>query len=522
MAIIDLFRRSRNTSPEQESKPVEVEAGVANGQNDTSQNAVPVHGVVQFRSYEHGLVNGVLNVPEKPFMEFTAEFFRQADIENGIASVQEEVKRLSDEISKSESSLVEKHAELLHSRKSIQPFRIRKEYLESILDMLQARLSQARDHLKELKEKYVSDYTLLPAVFFLAAGLLFIVADYGLALTIIGDALKIGIETKEIDGELQAMPTKTTFLFAAALAALSFAIKPAYDRMIEKKYPDSNAVKRFNWSIIIVSILVLFMLFAMGMFREVVIGEGLRGQMNNQTFQEGVDNGAGVFDNAPAQPTTQSTPAATDDNENPLIHNPWALISIVLSTCLFALTGAICMGIAFPVLHKNARVFYNYLMQFIYRRRIFVVNRQLSPVKTKYESISLDIQFLENRVIDLQSDKEKMEQLNQLKKKLTDLIKEYFTIRTARANAIYTDGYERGKLLKDQLSETWAKEQILVNPGVNEDGNTYSGLSANGQKDASENGSLGRTRPFIAVRKMISGRFRRKFFDGPESNMEIN
>ncbi len=475
--------------------------------------------VIYFNSEQRGLINGVIGVDKEPFQTYTHNHFEAYVIAEAANRQAKKVKDLEDEIARAKVELNESTKGWFEAQQNLQFIAHKKSFLETNLGRLKVRLQTTKDLLLQIKEKYNSDYTFIPAMFFFLAGLLFIAADFGLALTIIGDALKIGIKPEFNPATEQTIfkPTVITYLFAAALAGLSFALKPAYDRLIEKPYPSGNSKKIFNWTIILVSLLVLFMLFAMGVFRENVI------EQTNMLAAQASNNSN--FD--PFAEPTQTEPIGTSEipsteaGRNKLVHNLWALISIVLSTCLFAITGAICMGIALPVIHRNVRIGFNYIMQFNYRRRIYFLEKKSIHVFAEFGRMHLISEETVQRQNAAKELLAKKADLDNEVKIYDELNQKYFSLRADKANALFLDGYNRGALLKDSLPDEWAKDQIFSGTddieGVE---GKYEHLGM--ESDGKGNLPFSRSRPFIAVRKMITGRFKRKYFDTNEADMDVN
>lgn len=84
-----------------------------------------------------------------------------------------------------------------------------------------------------------------------------------------------------------------------------------------------------------------------------------------------------------------------------------------------------------------------------------------------------------------------------------------------KSKAIYQDGYYRGSKLSGKVTEEWLNESVMSKTQYTNLGNTQVALPA-----STTGTNLSRTRPFIALRRMISQDFKNKVNKDGNINFE--
>ncbi|HEU0078831.1 MAG TPA: hypothetical protein VFQ76_14350, partial [Longimicrobiaceae bacterium] len=168
------------------------------------------------------------------------------------------------------------------------------------------KLNAAEEETKATTHRGSIVYFLLYTI----AGITFLLGDLVMSKAIVADSLNLrGPTPFGID---------ESWLFALGLAMISVLLKPAYDRLVEDRYVAGEATRRFTWTILIVSAGAILTVGVLGWFRAT-------------SFQMNV-----LAKAQPAQANSLWTQLAT---------NPLGTASFVLSGLLFAVAGAVCLGI---------------------------------------------------------------------------------------------------------------------------------------------------------------------------------
>jgi len=322
-----------------------------------------------------------------------------------------------------------------------------------------------RDALRERRVKNTPDYSLLAGLLFLVAGISFLAGDLIISHEIVAYALNIRNPNE-------------AWAFAIGLAMVSILLKPAYDRLIEKPYqenPEQNQGKyeRFKIALALFAVLTLAVL---GWFRyEAYRTDQLKSAINKSIRQLQL--------NSDPTAATQTLDAATlakiekqlsesSELNLALVNSPWALLSFVLSGILFALAGAVCLGIALPVL---SAFWFRWLQADIklgkLRRRLKRVEKELSPLEAQLAEQNSRQNVLQHN-LDLLADlNELRDQRRALTTELNELLSELKLAQTDSRISNFNDGYGQGEavrtVLNDDEQRQLRKDRLVVRNRVN-------------------------------------------------------
>jgi len=435
-----------------------------------------------FKVYEHGITNGLLSIPPELFESFITYYYEEINRDQRITETKEEIGNLSGTFKVAREKRLELVKEELEKRGQHGSLILQANDLQNKINFWKEKLTRAKDIINELKESVKTDYSLFAAILFFLFAVLFIAADFGIALNIVADALKIGTTS---DGTGNIDKGYIAYMFAIAIAGLAVVFKPAYDRLVEKPYHQVKNKKRFSWFIILTSLLVLAMLFSLGVFREQIISSGMM---------------QGVSANTDIGATSTAIPAVAPDN---LENSVWAKIGIISSTFLFSIAGAICLGISIPVIHKSYRITWSNMRQKFWNKKVLKLQEAKTAIECKRVSCEQEIKLVEEKIKDLQEDLDAKELIKDKKLLLEVFTSSKMQKLIEKSKAIYQDGYFRGMKVSGKVTEEWVNESVLSD-------NQYSGKTGEKALPPSQNTSLSRTRPFVAIRRMISQNFKNK------------
>lgn len=303
-----------------------------------------------------------------------------------------------------------------------------------------AAIGAERASLQERRRANVPEYSLLGGLFFIAAGLSFLFGDLIISHEIVAYALNIRDNTE-------------AWAFAVGLAMVTVLLKPAYDRLIERPYQEDRAknqsrYERFKLTLAGFALLTLAVL---GWFRyEAYRTDQLKAAINRsiRQLQQQATPPDGTA--APIDPALlakiEGQLAQSGELNLALVSSPWAMLSFVLSGLLFALAGAVCLGIGLPVL---SAFWFRWLQV---DRRLGQLRRRERPLLTELAPLeqALNEQAMRKQVLDealdrLPAEADLRARRQQLLTTLTDLGNEHRLALTDRRISQYNDGYVKGE-----------------------------------------------------------------------------
>ncbi|RRB00813.1 hypothetical protein [Larkinella rosea] len=312
-------------------------------------------------------------------------------------------------------------------------------------------VEEERTKLKERRENTASEYSLLAGLIFVAAGISFVAGDLIISHEIVAYALNIRNNVE-------------AWMFAVGLAMVSILLKPAYDRLIEEPYNTNatpEAARRYGWFKMGLAVLSIITLVILGWFRydayrtdklKEAINKSIKNIQLNATPLDPT-NPNPVTDQRVLQKIEQQL-QQSDELNLQLVNSPWALMSFVLSGVLFALAGAVCLGIGLPVLQK---FWFRWLQV---DPRLWRLRRRRNRLEKKYQVAQQEVakHLTQKNIMDHELEVlPSLDELRQRKQQLTNdidrLIDDRKLARTDSRIASFNDGYEKGQAARQAMSE---------------------------------------------------------------------
>lgn len=328
-----------------------------------------------------------------------------------------------------------------------------------------------RTALRERRSQAAPEYSLLAGLLFLAAGVSFLAGDLIISHEIVAYALNIRNPTE-------------AWAFAVGLAMVSILLKPAYDRLVEGPYRQDPARygHRYARFKLMLSGFALLTLLVLGWFRyeayrtdqlKAAINKAIRQMQQNAVAPDGT---ATLPDGATLARMEKQLAESSELNLQ-LVNSPWALLSFVLSGVLFALAGAVCLGIALPVL---TAFWFRWLQAgprlVRLRRRIRRLTKPLAPVEDELTAQRGEQATLQYR-LDLLPDLDALRiERRQTTAERDDLLAELKLALTDSRIHNFNDGYDRGEaahsaptppLLRSVSAEVLNGNGLATDPGRN-------------------------------------------------------
>jgi hypothetical protein len=307
-----------------------------------------------------------------------------------------------------------------------------------------AKRDELNDIVASLKLKIkdiILENSLLALVLMLVAALAFISADFIISYTVVSTQLLLN---GQIFGGAEILGfNPSALIFSLALAAIPFLLKPAYDRLVEQPYKLNKNKKYFNVLIILVALTALGLLINTGFVR-LKDFEDLKkiDQTNASVF------GGGMGLGSPAE-----TPVPSN-SEKP---EYFIAFVVVVSGVLFALGGAILLGMGLPELRKRVKRAWLKIVLKINHRRIRLADKKIEKLQELNAFYDRD----EAKHCQGMSLDEKWKLLmEEMEKTETDLA-EFKKVRTEKLKHFQRKIHDYGHQMAAELSESNLKKQGL-------------------------------------------------------------
>ena len=305
-----------------------------------------------------------------------------------------------------------------------------------------AKIEELKDIVASLKLKIkdiILENSLLALVLMLVAALAFISADFIISLTVVSTQLLLD---GEIFGDFKIFGfNPSPFIFALALAAIPFLLKPAYDRLIEQPYKLNKNKIYFNFLIILVALTALGLLINTGFVR-------LMDFEDLKKIEEINANGNGGMDLDPIKP------AVTPSPEKPEYYIPFV---VVVSGVLFALGGAILLGMGLPELRKRVKRAWLKVVLKINHRKIRLAEKKIEKLQELHAFYNRD----EAKHCQGMSLDEKWKILMEEMEKTEVDLAEFKKLRTEKLKHYKSKIHDYGHQMATEFSESNLKKQGL-------------------------------------------------------------
>ena len=306
---------------------------------------MPTTPVRYYSLHDHGFTNGLLRLDPVPFGAFIEndERLNQAQVEADRA-------RANVQAAESRRDAV-RQARCQHQEGTLDAACALDQHTRATDDLRAAadRHRAQRAALDAEKHALRPPYSWVPALLFLLASIFFIGSDVAITRDVVRSAFDMpdGLES---------------WCYAIGLACVAFAIKPAIDRIVEKPYAtDPVAARRVNyWFLGVVGVFAIVTLAVLGAVR----GDAKRldqaetaAEIECQAAQTRVDNArytASESEKTTAQADLTAATVKLNAVSEERNGNGWMAWGFVLSGVLFAVAGAVCLGIGFPAIAQFA------------------------------------------------------------------------------------------------------------------------------------------------------------------------
>lgn len=399
----------------------------------------------QNEDFQQGFRSGTEAIDRETYEGFLDSQVNYTYFQERIAEKRSEISEINEEITRVSDEAKALFGELQEHTAEVNLLQGRKQNVVNEIEQLDERIVA----IESKKAAHKTPYALMAGVLYLLAGVAFVAGDLIISHEIVAYALNIRNTTE-------------AWAFAIGLASLSILLKPAYERLVEQPYLNDYTPKTKRTYGYFQTFLVIFAVGTM-----VVLGWFRYEAYKTDKLKEGINKQiqALQLDSQPIDPTqpvdNQALILKMDEKlqafENlnlALVNSTWALLSFVLSGVLFALAGAICLGIAFPILHT---FWYRWLQASPAIKRLTKRRNKLKNLENEVDTQLIEAQKLRaiaQNTIDLLPN---LAELNIRKTNLRAAIDEL--LNTSKRHDIdrriyaYSDGYETGKMNRNGMTD---------------------------------------------------------------------
>lgn len=446
--------------------------------------------------FNHGYTSGLEQVNRESYEGYLSSQVSLEWLNERIAEKKEEINAQVNRIEATQQAQKTAHDELQRHLLTISQASKEADRLKKDLIANEYQTATAQERL----EKQTSRYSLVAGFLYLVAGISFLAGDLIISHEIVAYALNIRNSFE-------------AWAFAIGLAMLSILLKPAYERLIETPYVEANSLRSrrvYAWFKGVLVVFSLITLFILGWFRyEAYKTDKLKEAINKNIRSLQLQQSTTLS----PTPNSQTSLIEQMDQElqkieglnQDLVTSQWALLSFVLSGILFAVAGAVCLGMALPVLQCYWQRWLQIGPQLRrLRRRKVILLDDLNHADDTVASGIVQKNILENDLLHLPKTEVLDTQLKALKDELVKLLNDKKFAEIDSRNASFTDGYEKGQMARDMMNEEELiqfKNSYFTLPNLAAKANSSTSDKAVGHYRRNT------LRPFQQIRKIITDDF---------------
>lgn len=395
--------------------------------------------------YNKGIEDGIENIDKNSHEDFLANEVNLTWLKESHQKLIERAENLKREINETS----DKRIVVLEEMQKIKPdYDLHKHQID-LLENEKAFLKQKIEETKAEKLKNPINYPFLAGVIYLVAGVVFLLGDLIISHEIVAYALNI-------KNNLEA------WAFAAGLASVTLLLKPAYERLVEDPYqnePNAKTKKVHHvFQVVLVSLAVIS-LSILGWFRyEAYKVDKLKAGINQEVKSLQLNSTPLIQGNGAAAVTDNTSQIEAkikqmEQLNTQLVNSNWALLSFVLSGVLFAIAGAICFGISFPILSSFSKrwLWHNPSINKA-KRKIRRLDKKLKTEKTEWFKYQSKLDLFNEKLVAMGSLENLREEQKGVKEELAVVSEKIRNFTESLRISDYNNGYEKGQNQKEFLS----------------------------------------------------------------------
>lgn len=395
--------------------------------------------------FKKGLENGLEDLDKSNYEDYVSSEVTLNWLTDSKQQLDEQILALKEQI----ADTTRQKLEILEATREVKHRYSSHAHEVSAIEKEISTLEKKIEDTREEKTKNPLYYPLLAGLIYFAAGLVFLSGDLIISHEIVAYALNI-------KNNMEA------WAFASGLAGVTLLLKPAYERLVEEPYlknPTERSKKLhgyFQTTLVVISVVTLSVL---GWFRyEAYKADKLKAGINSeikslQLAATPLIQGTETITDPALTQKIEAKMKEVDALNKQLVTSNWALLSFVLSGVLFAIAGAICFGIAFPILSSYWKrwFWHNPAINRAGRRIRKLRTRLAEASKPLFESTS-HLEFHDKKMEILPDVAELKQELRRLEENAGILAEKIKLALESSRVSLYNSGYDSGNTHKDGLS----------------------------------------------------------------------
>jgi hypothetical protein len=448
----------------------------------------------QNEDFQHGFRSGAEDTDKETYEGFLDSQVNYAYFQERISDKKQEILEINEQVASVTEDKKGLFADFQEHTAQVNLLQGKKGHVAKERQVVSGRL----EVVETKKAAHKTPYALLAGILYLLAGVAFVAGDLIISHEIVAYALNIRNDVE-------------AWLFAVGLASLSIVLKPAYERLVEQPYLNDYNEKTKRIYGYFQTFLVTFAvgtMIVLGWFRYEAyktdkLKDGINKQIQALQLESQPIDPTQPVDNQALIIKMDEKLQAFDNLNMALVNSTWALLSFVLSGVLFAVAGAICLGVAFPILHT---FWYRWLQASPAIKRLKSQQNKLNKNEAEIEAELIKArkrQAVAQNVLELLPDLAELKsRISELRTAIDDLLNKSRKYDIDRRIYTYSDGYDMGRTSRQDMTDeefaAYRKSQLRTIKEAEDDAPNHS------PKVYRQN----ELRPHQALRTAITNRFR--------------
>jgi predicted nucleic acid-binding Zn-ribbon protein len=360
-----------------------------------------------------GEEDGAAGLPAGPYQTLVAQSVARSRIGDELDALNARLERVDASIEEVRSL----RAEIAATETEIEQMTDRRASLREDLDDAETN----REAVEEEQHAKSSRGSVIYAGLYTIAGLFFVAGDVIMSREIVANALKLR-------GDVEP------WIFAIGLGMLAVLLKPAYDRLVEKRWWKGRE-RAFGVVISVCAVGVVGTLWVLGAFRSTAFVANAKIQRLTAELME-------TSDPARIQEIQQQVTTLQEG----LMESPLGYWAFVFSGILFAVAGAVCLGIGIRHLRDAYHLRYR-----LYRARRRIEQRvdrcrsDLEDLSDQLPEARVRLQRLRQQLADRPSLDALRDRRSKLRAARRELRDRRADLESLRRQAEYRRGHDRGR-----------------------------------------------------------------------------
>ncbi len=399
-----------------------------NNRHNDLQKPLNKNLIISSPDYSHGYENGQLDLDKSHYEGYLSNNALYTKYNERITARRKEISSLEETLNETRQQSTEL-LQKIHTHAYNIPVKAGQ------VDRLRHEVTYAqteKERLREERKNSRSDNAFIIGLLYIIAGGFFITGDLIISKDIVAYAFGFhGFEA---------------WSFAGGLAALSLLLKPAYERLVEDYYRHGN-IKRYVYFKIALLFFALSTLAILGLYRyEAYRVDKMKLFLNNEAAY--LQNGTNGASDALVRQLDRLRQQRIELNQE-LLNDPWGVWAFVLTGILFAVSGAVSLGIGMPIVQTYWRRWVQLPLQIHkLKRREKRLAIQLEKAQAELAQEQARKEISESQLAALPDQSELRNEVRTIQAEIRELADQVAIYEAERRISQYNDGYVKGIVQK--------------------------------------------------------------------------